>query len=37
MVSSSMVIPSRERKDCVAPMKLATVFVASSQQLTFVI
>lgn len=37
MVLSSLGIPSRERKECVAPMKLAIVFVASSQQSTFVI
>lgn len=35
MISSSLITPLRERKECVAPMKLAIVSVASSQQLTF--
>lgn len=33
-ILSSLLTPLRERKECVAPMKLATVFVSSSQQWT---
>ena len=36
MISSSLVTPSRERKECVALMKLAIVSVASSQQSTYI-